>query len=319
MNKKKYNELIKVAIVSTLCLGLFAVAFAGVNQITLAAATEGTQPLPLPLPAVNIPAANVVYAASAENQKPDMAMNIILGPDTLPGINAISPETAAEIGARYIWDMFGESIDGTTVKMFYSNHPAFTRASWIGRVLEPEASFTIGRNASLDERMQMHNSTLFTFSIDAVTGERIDISTHSHWAEISKAMTEEIRNALDEFFSPSQRRTTEEAIALRSGGAPPAQLDGYIKAAREHAQRHFHATEVISAELKNINALTFALDENGNLIVTDRQLIFEVTDSTGRVADIAIIESTKQLIWLHTGSNDIVPGWNYVGEEPGLG
>jgi len=38
-----------------------------------------------------------------------------------------------------------------------------------------------------------------------------------------------------------------------------------------------------------------------------------------KITDIAINEATKQLIWLHTGSNDIVPGWNYVGEEPDIG
>ena len=153
-------------------------------------------------------------------------------------------------------------------------------------------------------------------TIDAVTGERIDIFNHSHWAE----MSEEVRAARGELMnSLNQGISTVEGIAIRSGGEPPAQLDDYIEAAREHAQLHFNTTQVVSINFRNVNALTYDLDYSGNLITTNRQLTFEVTDSTGRVADMAMTEVTKELIWLTTSSNDIVPGYNYVGEEPGLG
>ena len=326
MSTKKGNELIKVVMVSALCLGLFGAAFVGINNITLAATTEGTQPLQLAPAAVNIPVANTAPVVSKEGQKPDMAMDLIIDSSATPSINALSPEAAADIAAQYIWDMFGESIDGKAVHMVYSNHPAATRATWIGNVATtPEAFMLFEREVSREERIQFTRSILFSFSLDAVTGERINISTSSHWVE----MAEEVIAALDERFSRSQGEERVTTVATLSGGAPPAQLDEYIEApaqldeyieaTRELAQRHFNTTEVVSVELRNINVIAYDLDENGNLYVTNRQLVFEATDSTGRVAEMAIVEATKQLIWLNTGMNDIVPGWNYVGEEPGLG
>ena len=313
------KEIIKVVSATALCLGLFGAGFLGINNLVLASATEGVQPIQLVEAAVNIPVANVALQVSEENQKPEMALSVIFYSSAMPSMNAMSYEAAAEAGAQYIWEMFGESIDGNMVHMTYSNHPASIRSLWIGRVLKPDTflptRIAMDQDTSIDERLHLHASTLFTFSIDAVTGERIDILTYSHWMQPS----EEVRTALDELHSRSQGRATEESIAIRDGGAPPAQLDNYIEAAREFAQRHFSTTEVVSTELVNINAIAFDLDENGNLFATNRQLIFEVTDSTGRVADVAIVESTKQLIWLNTGMNDIVPGCNYVGAEPGIG
>lgn len=305
------KEIIKSVSATALCLGLFGAGFVTVNNISIASAIEGTQPLQFTQAEVVLPVANVTPIAYEEHQKPDMAMNVIFESSAVPSANALTYETAAEMGAQYIWDMFGKSLDGKTVIMTYSNPPSATRAFWMGRVVEAD-----------EVDFYDHASILFTFSIDAVTGERIDIFTAIHSVEPS----EDVRAALVEFSNHSQGTSTvspvnemDMLIALRSGGLPPAQLDDYIYVAKGFAQRHFGTTEVVSAELRNINALAFDLDENGNLFATSRQLVFEVTDNTGRVADIAITEATRQLIWLLTSSNDIVPGFNYVGTEPGRG
>jgi hypothetical protein len=308
------KEIIKVVSVAALCLGLFGAGFVAINSIVLASATEGTHPLQLAHAAVNIPVSNVAQVVSEEHQKPEMVMDVIFESDTVPSINALSPKAAAEIGAGYIWEMFGESIDGRTVRMIYSNHPSSTRTSWLGIVFEDGARLS-EPDLTLEERMEISRHTLFHFSVDAITGEWIDVSTSTHLVEPS----EEVRAALVELHNRGQGRATEEAIAIRSGGAAPTQLDIYIEAVREFASRQFTATEIVSVEFRNANAISFDLDENGNLFATDRQLTFEVVDSTGRVADVAIVEATRELIWLHTGSNDIVPGFNYNSAEPGRG
>jgi hypothetical protein len=50
--------------------------------------------------------------------------------------NAISPEEAAQIGALYIWEMFGESINGMAVEISYHSMSHFTKAFWLGHVAE---------------------------------------------------------------------------------------------------------------------------------------------------------------------------------------
>ena len=301
------KEIFKAVSATALCLGLFVAGFVAVNNIALASATEGTRPLQLVEATINIPVANVTPVVSEEYQKPNMAMEVILEPSAVPGINALHPEAAAKIGAQYIWDMFGVSIDGTTVLMWYFNHPSATRTRWVGIVSD----------ASSDNSSQgnYYPTTLFTFHLDAITGKRINISFEGNLGETS----EEARAALAELFSRIDGRATEEMVEIRSGGPPPAQLDEYAEVAKEFAQRHFTASEVVSVEFRGVNALTFELNESGNLVATNRQLLFEVTDSTGRIADVAIAEATRTLIRLHTSSNDIVPGFNYVGAEHGRG
>jgi len=338
------NEIIKVVAATVLCLGLFGVAFIGINNIVLAAAAEGTQPLQIASMGINDPVANEVPVLREGYQKPELTVQTIIASDTTPStdevtlrewyqqsidqqnakpaINALTPEAAAEIGAQYIWHMFGESIDGQTVLMTYSCHPAMTRAYWIGSVSEPEAFLLVNREISLEERQQYNQSKIFTFSVDAITGEWIDIYTNSHWQEMSP----KVMDALTERFNTGEGRLAEEAMARRYADAlfhnastGKYTEDEYTEAAREIAQRHFTATEVASIELSCVNAIAYDLDEKGNPYIASLQLVYAVTDNTGRIADIAMVAATKQLIWLNTSSNDIIPRWVYVGAEADRG
>jgi len=220
-------------------------------------------------------------------------------PGAEPSANAISADAAAEIGKQYILDVLGVDIDGKAIHMMYSAHPSMTRTFWRGIVTEQQDSYL--------------NNALYDFALDAVSGQRVNISNHNR---VMPYMPEEVLNALNEFFQ--DRNRFDEQIALRTG-QPPAQLDGYIQTARDFAERHFSATEVVSVEFVNSNALRFGFDEHRNLAAIGHQLVFTATDSTGRVAYLAIDQETHELIWLFTESNDIVPGFNYVGTEPGRG
>ena len=319
------KEVIKIILASALCLGVLTVGFFTVHNLSLAAETEGVE---LPEPEINQPAVatlvvNETPEISEESQKTEIAFEVVLNSsNATPDANTLSAEAAAEIGAQYILDMFGVCVDGKTITMTYwGQHPSQTRSIWGG---------SIGRTYFYDEdsqrmiedtdttsstinRFMIEDTDTISFSIDAVTGERISIHSNADFPELS----EEVRAALEEIFNNSDGRATEEMIALRTGA--PVEYDKFIEAVRAHAQRHFVNTEIVSVEFMTANAIAYNLDENGNLYITNRQLIFEVIDSTGRVAEMAVVEATKRFVWLDTSTNDIIPGFNYMGETPGLG
>jgi hypothetical protein len=292
------KEIFKVIAATALCLGLFGAAFLGLNHITLASATEGTQPLQLAQPAVNIPNANAALTVSEENRKPDMAFDVIFESDAIPSINALSPEAAAEIGAQYIWDMFGKSIDGMMVEFIYSAMPSLTRTLWKGLVVESDTL--------------CFNETWIEFAIDSITGERIDIINKR--AAFGQAMPPDVQTAVDAIFS--DENNWEAQKALRMSGAFPEITDAHYQAAREFAERHFSTTEVISVESVSGYSRSFDFDDNGNLVRTDHRYTFDATDSTGRVASVRIDLETKQPLSLSTSWNDMVPGFNYVINAP---
>ena len=320
------KEFIKVAAATAVSMAAFGIVFIGANHFALASATSNTQPL---ASAQQHNDTSIVRVVSQEPQTPSGAWTqtnvnptastartnnaqgasstLVANPDArvdimpsaTPSANAISTELATEIGAQYIFDMFGADIGDKTVHLIYSAHPSMTRTFWRGIVTE---------SGQTDR-----NNELFEFTLDAVTGQRINISNRGGAAP---NMSEEVRAALNEFFQDHSR--FEEQLALRQG-QPPAQLDAYLQTARNFAALHFNNSEVVNIEFVNSNALSFDLDEQGNLVAVGLQLIFTATDSTGRVADISISSETHELIWLLTESNDIVPGFNYVGSEPGRG
>ena len=292
-----------------MALGMFSAAFVGINALAFSSSTGLVENLPPITAPVVIPAEQT----SPEGFK-EPTLTVALGEHQMsePSANALSKYDAARIGAQYIWEMFGECIDGKYVTLWYSVHPSHTRAYWRGNV--SIAPFNIpNRIASEDEDMEalrearmLHiRQQLFSFAIDAVTGEWIDISRLT----VSE-MSDEVRNAIID-------ADPVYLYNLRSAGAAPVQIDEHSQIAVEHAARHFASTEVVNVEFMGAAVSGFGLDENGNLSVTSRVLMFDVTDSTGRVANVTFDEATGRLSNIITAHNDIVPGFAFSG--PGLG
>ena len=282
------KEIVKVTAATAISMAVFGVAFVSINSLALASETSGAWPLPPVGTQVN---SSATHQAPEEFQKPDMVFSVNSNANSslssVPGSNALSVEVAANIGAQYIWDVFEKSINGKTVHMMYSAHPSMSRTFWRGTVSE-------SGNAN-------SNSVLFEFTIDSVTGQRISISNRNR-ISVSE-LSQDVLNALQD------RSRADEIAAIRQG-QPPAQLAGYIQAARTFAEQHFNNTQVVNVEFLNAHALGFSLNANGNLVATNRMLTFSATDSTGRVADITIDEATKQLLSISTENNDIIPGFN---------
>ena len=259
--------------VSVLSIGIMTAAFIDINRMAFAASANkvtnlspvtqtatGTNTAPN-ISTSNATQATVTTAKSESLQEPNIT--VVLPPAAFtrtPGVNALSPEEAAMHGARYIWDMFGKCIDGNTVTMNYQAFPSNFRTYWNG---------SIGRTFVEDGDFQfiVDESEVITFSLDSVTGERIDIDRFN-------------------FGTPPPTVEWGMRIATEEELLPPTPFDGYIQLAKEHAARHFTHTEAVSAEFTRIGRPGTCFDENGCLIAVSRGLVFDVTDSTGRVAEV---------------------------------
>ena len=307
------NEVVKVVSATVLCLVLFGAAFLGINNASLAVATEAVQPLQLAPATVNTHTERVDSIAPEERQKPDMVLTVFDDSDTLPGINALTPDEAAEIGAEYIWDMLGKSIDGKTVRMLYTANPSSARAYWHGWVSDTMENLIPTDRENFDLQCG--------FTICAVSGERIDIDNWKPTDNAFDKRMQEISSKLRVALIELSREESEKLFEQRNAHQPPERLAVYAQIAERYAAKHFNKTEVASSQVWEYNSFgSFDLDENGRIIIVPAQTItFIVTDSTGREAEVGINMETEELLRITTQQNDIVPGWNYVGEEPGLG
>jgi hypothetical protein len=231
-----------------------------------------------------------------------------------PDVNAMSREEAAEIGAQYIWEVFGESIDGLYVRMLSYSVPSETRAYWRGTVHHEEFTLPFGLHSFIGVEIteEMVNEMriignmssppeIFRFVIDAVTGERINISRDFDYGSDDMALlremaqNEESRMIMGNFYQTVQ---------------PPDDITKYAQAALDAAQRHFTGTQAVSVVLDNVYPApySFGRDSNGNIFVKYLSLNFLVTDSTGREAYVDVHE-TKGVSGISTEHNDVMPGF----------
>jgi hypothetical protein len=302
--KTSAKDLLKVAGAAALIVTLASVVFIGVNGIAFAAAT---QPAALPM-TDDVKSAYSIQDVAADYKTPNLTVIIAENldgngkPYYTPAANTMSPEEAAQIGARYIWDMFGESMDGKTVEMSYTAWPSHSRTHWHGTI-----------------------EALYGFSIDAVTGEWISIQP---------------RLDIPEPTDPGEGKTYTlspvqfEALQYEA----PANVDEYAEAARAFAQKHFNHSTVTDVEFVRISLnqggraaaleaskayheayhedknkpFTFTLYEKG------RSITFNVTDDTGRTAFVLMDMDSKQVILLDTSDSDFIPGYSYE-VEGGIG
>jgi hypothetical protein len=205
-----------------------------------------------------------------------------------PQKGAMSKEKAAQLGAQYLWEIFGESIDGKAVRMVYLvGQPAYTKDLWIGNVFNTADEAAIPYFSS-----EKNNNPLLSFRIDAKTGEWVGIGRRQPTQQRGKVV---------------KTVTFEDEIAMMK--QPPAGLDEYIKIAKAFAQKHFTKTKVVDAEY---DFQAFQTDEKTGLGDGDTRDIYEkgglviiaVTDDTGRVAEVRVDKDTKQAYLLDTSKSD---------------
>ena len=366
--KSKGKEMMKVAVVSVLALGMFSAAFIGVNHLAFALATNGATLLEAAVPPVTVQAA--AYTPQVQQQEtiteetttdaaaPEMAVftppNITImqieafDPQVIPA-NAISKEEAALIGAEYLWDVLGASIDGMYVEMMYIMMPGFTRPFWIGSVSAEKPhnlDFEDFRD-DLDAWMDAAVFASYSFRLDAITGMRVDVAyNHPSYMEAIRERSREGRPWGEEVISPLEPiapgtpMTPEQALEVRRqdismrwfemsayeqlalSDITPERFEAYKQTALDLAQRHFNLTTVQNIQLGDawvehrslrMDIMGITEDEAGALIIPIESIAFTAIDHTGREAIIQIPteNSNWRLTSVSTMHNEFIPGFSY--------
>ena len=261
---------------------------------------------------------------TAEVSLPDGYQNLSITVNEVEGFGAksaytITAETAAELAAQYIWDVLGESIDGMVVEMSHLNLPSSTRTQWHGLVLLDDSVEIEKITQSFVIDGVVHNETfeievrpvLFSFMIDAITGERISL-----FQELSSNRFDDIRT--DSAITRAEMSIARAQLALRnsplSAQFETEQLEAYMQLAREYAEKHFNTSTIANIDYVRSHPLFFGRNNHtGRIEVTSYTVTVSVVDNTGREALVTIITESKQLHSIDTQHNDIATGFNTGG------
>ena len=313
----KNNEIIKVALICSLSIGLFGAAFIGFNQLIFATATNQTTPLPL-MDANTTE--HLSYEININEQILESTKTNTFIPPTLAVIespsqiyhsistSAILMEEAAQIGANYIWDVFGTNIDNMYVEMLFSAHASQFNTWWLGRVfIENPENPTIYYIASVYDDNQKFALDIYTFIINGITGERIDISSNNqHIRTIYDNSTKTLNSRLAILESGWFDMDLEEQIEFV--GLSNEALDSYTQKVSKLANAQFNSSNVVNIELQ---AITPTITNNNEVYI--EALNFTAIDNNGREAVILIpaTDSILQTVRISTNHNDFIPYFQF--------
>jgi len=185
--KRGIGEVAKVVVASIASVGIFGAALFGANNLAFANAQSRTMEIPpfeamsvsqnTPIATVdniNMPTANALSAEQSPRRNLTVLDTVIhdwmWGDRDAANENTISAEDAAQIGAQYIYEVFGECVDGATVQMTFNGHLRHrgTLGVWTGIVgdgITPEG---------IDFEMPI-GTPMFLFMLNAETGEAIHV------------------------------------------------------------------------------------------------------------------------------------------------
>lgn len=300
----KLKEILKVAGVSALAIGLFSAAFIGINSLAFAANANASTPLaPIESQEITSPAVSVQNAAqrlatteSTIFVPPDAT--IVVSPfqrDEIPA-SAIPIEEAAHLGAEYIWDVFGVSIDGMYVVMSYME--CWDRANmgrWHGNVTLPRDENSMG---FADDWQWGEN--IFFFGIDSITGERLHIAYNSPRGNHPPQVIEHDTRPLWESAQGQAIRAMSGYEVADFIGMTREEIEAHRLEATAFAQAHFINADIVSVDLgvtfdtptgpMSLPGISVLLDTDaqGNIFGTFETIEFVATDDTGNEARISI-------------------------------
>ncbi|MCL2559900.1 MAG: hypothetical protein FWE07_05375 [Turicibacter sp.] len=183
------------------------------------------------------------------------------------GVDVMSLEEAAQIGADYIFEVLGENLDGAHIELAYNYNPHIPDRTWFGLVSHPDRRVSGSR-------------IMISFLIDAQTGERFGLS---YWQledlqGISGEMMETmpIEELLEIFPEPDESEIAE-----------------MLEVAREIAERHLQTSEIAIIEY----GFSMGGGEADTTYHHPSQLLpFFVIDSEGRLIEIFIQRETH-ILW----------------------
>lgn len=108
-----------------------------------------------------------------------------------PTSKDMTKEAAAEIGAKALWEMFGQSLEGQVVEMSYqkpgNNRPdLLPQSKWIADV-------------------QINDKLSYYFSVDSETGEIFHLGRHRNFDEKAPEFNEEVANNPQEYVEAAKK------------------------------------------------------------------------------------------------------------------
>jgi len=323
MKHSKIKEYFKVAVSTVTAVAVFGGLLLGSNHLVLQAATGTETYLPAAVEDVGIPGNPVTDG----HQTPDVTIIDITDASVTVPSTALSLQEAAQVGAQYIMDIFGENIDGMYLELEFANWGHMSRYLLQGVVSSQDRDTVARRNRSMDLRDKfmaridagecprevrtewaelemdseenMYIRGYFYFTIDATTGERVDIR------RIEPTITMNFNNggdpeALNNYIETQWGGDWESALAT---DAAAQDLDEFIQLAKDYAQRHFTNTTVVDVEY-NHSFASLIYSGNGNFS-RSTILNFLATDDTGREALVTIEQDSRTVMSISTMHNDI--------------
>ena len=330
MTKNKAREIGKVVVASALAIGIFSVSLIGINQWAFARAVDQTYSFPLTTAAGEV----MQNEQSEEFVAPDFTVSASPWQRYQAEIptQALSMEEAAEIGAEYLWDVFGICLEGMHVEMMFSNWETASRSYWQGSVYSSEeAALALhAHNEAMGEALRNNPYVDLSefresqpelpsihFMIDAITGMRIDVSVEN-MSGTPRILTDEefeilinSRQFIDEWQSWFDKSIDEQIAYL---GLSDETLEAYMQVARELAAGHFNNSEVVDVQITSQwgGGLSVQMNfgENGERTFVLETINATVTDDTGREAIVSFPAESASFttaVAVRTQHNDFVP------------
>ena len=212
------------------------------------------------------------------------------------GSGSLPAEEAALLGAKYIWDIFGDCIDGSTVEMHYIHGGMYERPFWQGFV-------TPASEARVNEDGAVYLQESYTFLLDAITGERVGIS-FTPWSDPLWEDNPNMYTYLEDTGISDVETFVNKALDL----FPTPEFEERAKqVGKIFAQRHFNNSEVESVRYET-SSLGSEQNELGELVAISHGFGIVATDSTGRetVFNFSIYDSKAVLRNIEAHSGDFL-------------
>ena len=188
---------------------------------------------------------------------------ILEGLHGFPGdrLGTLSIEEAAHIGAIYILDVFYNTLEGMYLEMTFNYNPHISESLWIGTIAHSPDSFGGAYEGFIPG--------IIMFSIDAFTGERVNISNEGL----------ESLHILD---LPPWELSEAEFLELYPK-IDDDEMEIMVEVATDYASRHF-------GDSSTVESINFVDESNPNEFLN-----FTAMDNNGRVVDILIQRETRKL------------------------
>jgi len=184
------------------------------------------------------------------------------------GIEIISMEEAATIGANSLLEILGENLEGKYMQLWYNHNPHVSRMqnTWVGEI------------AYYPENLEKNHHT-HLFRIDAITGEVLDL----------RRQLEPLHNI--DFFT--MQAMTEDELWELFPKPDEIEIETMLEIVTRYAQRYFNNSLEVSVELG-----IYGEDDIDIIDSPTGYLYFIAIDGTGHVVEVAIQRETNQLAFI---------------------